>query len=183
MAPKDLYKITSQCGEEGYAPPSKPEIPAGRTAFFGNRICPFAMRGWAALNVHGFKVVPADRADSDPDAILYYHINLGEDKPAWYVDFHPEATVPALIAADGTQVHGSEEVMRWAFAHSKIPEGEGRTADLPAEGTAEHDALKPLAAVIPASYKLLKAHRSVLARAGGGEMMESRCGELEPQAV
>ena len=54
--------------------------------FFGNRLCPFAHRAWWALHEKGAA-----------SKYTYIHIELGDDKPAWYKEVvNPQGTVPCV---------------------------------------------------------------------------------------
>jgi len=82
-----------QMGPEGHRrteAPSGEELANAEFLFFGNRICPFAHRGWwAALEVG---------APLANDPSKYVHIDLGPNKPAWYKEnVNQYGTVPFLI--------------------------------------------------------------------------------------
>eukprot|EP01126_Amoeba_proteus_P059370 TRINITY_DN774_c0_g1_i11.p1 TRINITY_DN774_c0_g1~~TRINITY_DN774_c0_g1_i11.p1 ORF type:complete len:183 (-),score=26.38 TRINITY_DN774_c0_g1_i11:228-776(-) len=59
-----------------------PPPPGEGVTFFGNKICPFAHRTWWSLEEKGI--------DYD-----FIHIQLGENKPAWYAQIYP--TVPCAF--------------------------------------------------------------------------------------
>ncbi|EDQ92516.1 uncharacterized protein MONBRDRAFT_35576 [Monosiga brevicollis MX1] len=64
--------------------------------YFGNRVCPFAHRAWWTANETGF----ADR-------MTYVHIELMDNKPAWYqAKVNPSGTVPMLVV-DGVPIFES----------------------------------------------------------------------------
>lgn len=135
-----------QPGAEAKSVPSGPPDVSRGLHFFGNRICPFANRGWVALLENGFHI---------HEDFAYHHIELGKDKPAWFKEkVFSEGTVPCLFK-DGVIVGpGSESIVDWAWENSRVPEAQ-RPARTPAGE--ESGRVKSLLEVISPSYKVLMA--------------------------
>jgi len=94
-----------QKGEEGVIANEAPNTSEG-FKYFGNRLCPFAHRAWWASKEKAI-------SESDPDGFEYFHIELGEGKPAWYqATVNPLGTVPALFQ-DGNAIFESNIVAEY----------------------------------------------------------------------
>eukprot|EP00730_Choanoeca_flexa_P013888 TRINITY_DN5838_c0_g1_i2.p1 TRINITY_DN5838_c0_g1~~TRINITY_DN5838_c0_g1_i2.p1 ORF type:complete len:302 (+),score=70.26 TRINITY_DN5838_c0_g1_i2:39-908(+) len=93
-----------QLGTEGHTITAMdvPNKVKSGTTYFGNRVCPFANRAWIAASETGF--------DKDME---YVHIELGDEKPAWYqAHVNPFGTVPCLFV-DGKPVYESNIVAEY----------------------------------------------------------------------
>eukprot|EP00128_Syssomonas_multiformis_P015466 Colp12_sorted_trinity150504_noHs@10922 len=86
-----------QLGSEGRrvdAAPKELLAPGAGLIYFGNRTCPFAHRAWWTVEEKGVK-------------FDYIHIELGDNKPAWYqAEVNPYGTVPCIYH-DGKAVFES----------------------------------------------------------------------------
>jgi glutathione S-transferase len=135
-----------QHGSETKSVPSGPPDVSQGLHFFGNRICPFANRGWAALLENGFQI---------HQDFAYHHIGLGKEKPAWYKEsVFSEGTVPCLFKDGVIVAPGSEAIVDWAWENSRVPEAERPLRTPAGDETAR---VKTLLEVISPSYKVLMA--------------------------
>ena len=83
-----------------------PSVLAKGTVYFGNRICPFAHRAWWTSKEVGFDME-------------YIHIDLGDDKPAWYSAVNFLGTVPCLYE-DGHPIYESSIVAEYIAAKKGV---------------------------------------------------------------
>jgi len=109
---------------------------------YTNKVCPFAHRGTWAAKEKGLS----------PEFVI---IPLGPDKPAWYADINPRATVPCLV-------HGSNTILESLFVAEYLEDafaGQG-TSLLPKDALSRAKIRLAIdlfgSSVIGALYKLLR---------------------------
>ncbi|EGD74302.1 hypothetical protein PTSG_06311 [Salpingoeca rosetta] len=112
----------SQKGEEGRYVTELEAAKAVRSGnvYFGNRICPFAHMAWWTSKEVGFESM-----------MDYIHVELGDNKPAWYAGINPLGTVPCLYV-DGHRICESKIIVEYMNEKMKgtlLPEDPIKRAD------------------------------------------------------